>query len=79
LEEEEEEEEEEKKTTTRRVCSLYTAANAAGSFHQIYPTFRNCYKIRTAELQLFVKIYNNPQYLLQKQPPCTRLSSFTAL
>ena len=53
-------------TTTRRVCSLYTAANAAGSLRQIYLTFRNCYKMRTAELQLFVKIYDNPQYLLQK-------------
>ena len=53
-------------TTTQRVCSLYTAANAAGSLHQIYPTFRNCYKMWTAELQLFIKIYNNPQYLLQK-------------
>ena len=52
-------------TTTQRVCSLYTAANAAGSLHQICLTFRNCYKMRTAELQLFIKIYN-PQYLLQK-------------
>ena len=47
-------------------CSLYTAANAAGSLHQIYLTFSTCYKVRTAELQLFIKIYNNPSYLLQK-------------
>jgi len=42
-----------------------------------YLTSRNCYKMRSAELQLFIKIYNNSQYLLQKHnllPPASAAS-----